>query len=798
MRHRPAFAPLAHAVWLGLVVLAGAGASSAMTGAALEGQRIIRIDLDVPPDTDTRRIRETIQTREGDTYRPGSVRRDVAALYALGQFEDVRADAYPADDGVRLVFRVRERPRVRAIRFVGDVKLSERKLREVLETQVGETVRPFLLKMDLEAVREHYRTEGYLFAEVGQETETVEGEVNVVYRVQAGVRLRVEAVRFEGNEAIADRELKRLMISVKSAGLLSKGRYEPALLRSDLLAIRELFRRKGYLDATVGHEILFDEAMERVYLVVRIRQGPLYEVERLIVRGNRLFDTDEILDAMTLRPAGPFSQEQLVEDIWAVERLYGRRGYVKRRIRVGKTFAEDRPAVTLTLNIEEGPRCTVNKVMIRGNRRTKDHVVRREVTLIPGDTINMDEMDETKRRLFNTGLFYSMQPVAGAEPVRVRLLDTEEPDKMDVIVEVTEGSMVELGLSAGWSSAVGPIGNIRLSHRNFDALNVPRSWRDVLRGDAFTGGGQKLTLSLSPGTEFRDYRLSWLNPSIYDSPYSGGFDVYYRDFEWFQYYDDSRAGLGLTFGRRYFRDLAVRLSPRIERVGIDDVDDGAPNDARDAEGTYDRRSLTLSASYDKRDNVFMPADGYKLSASVEMAGTLLGGEVDFLRETFEARWWRTVWDQKGWGKHVINVGGEMSLLHTTSSESVPIFDRLFMGGLGSVRGFRYRRVGPVDPATERQIGGEYMLVLNTEYEAPLVRDTLRGVVFADAGMLERSLGDVSFDRMRASVGAGIRLRLPQLGMHQVPIGLYFSLPIQREDTDKTEAISFTIGTGFEF
>jgi len=797
MRHRPALGPLVCAVWAALTALAGSAPSHIPSAADLEGRTIVRIDLDLPPGTDARRIRRALRLREGDPYRLAAARRDVASLYALGDFADVRADAYPADGGVRLVFRLRERPRLRAIRFEGDLRLSPGKLRPILESRVGEVMRPFLLKVDLEAIRDRYRSEGYPFAEVRQEVRQVPDGVEVVFHIQAGVRTRIEAVRFEGNQAIPDRELRKLMTCVKPGGMFRNGHYEPALLRPDLLAIRELFRRRGYLDATVGHEWIYDAAMERAFLVVRVRQGPLYTVDRLILRGNRVLDADTLRGAMGLRAGGPFSEEQLEKDIKAIGHLYGRRGYVKARIQVGKTFAEDRPAVTLTLTIQEGPRCTVNRVLIRGNRRTQDHVVRREITFIPGEPIDTDQVEETKRRLLNTGLFYSTEPIPAAEPVKVSFLETDRPDKMDVLVEVTEGKMVELALGLGWSSAVGPIGNIRLSHRNFDALDWPESWRDLLRGDAFTGGGQKFTLSLTPGREYSDYRLSWLNPAIRDSAYSGGFDLYLRDFRWSEYYDDGRAGVSLTFGRKLGRDLEVSVSPRVERVTIDDLDDSAPPDARKAKGTHDRRSLTLDASYDRRDNVFFPTRGYKLAASLEMAGTALGGDVDFLRETLEARWWRTVWDQKGWGKHIVNLGGEVGLLQSTSGD-VPIFDRFFMGGLGSVRGFRYRRAGPADPATGRQVGGKYMLLVNAEYEAPLIRDFIRGVVFMDAGVLEQSVGDISLDHVRSAIGAGVRLRLPQLGLQQVPIGLYFSAPIRKKDTDDTEAISFTIGTGFEF
>ena len=446
--------------------------------------------------------------------------------------------------------------------------------------------------------------------------------------------------------------------------------------------------------------------------------------------------------------------------------------------------------------MEEGPPCIVNKVMIRGNWRTKDHVIRRDVSLLPGERINTDKVKESKRRLTNTGLFFSSDPRHAFEaPVRISFLDTEFEDRSDVAVEVTEGGLGNVNVGAGWSSTVGLVGNLRLTLRNFD---FPTGEHSLLSALAWTGGGETLTLSLSPGTDFQDYRLSWFNPSVWDSPYSTGFDAYIRDFAWSQYYRDGRKGLALTFGRRFFEDLRITLAPRIERVEISDLSDAAPADAFAVEGTHNRRVLTLTASYDKRDNIHLPTTGYRLTAFTEMGGTLLGGDGDFMREGMEARGWWTVWDQVGWGKHVVNFGGEIGLLQSTGSKDVPIFDRLFIGGLGSLRGFEYQRVGPVEPASGRQIGGKYQATLNTEYEAPLVKDAIRGVLFVDAGMLERSFSDLDFSRVRAAMGIGVRIRIPQMGMQQVPIGLYFSSPIQKESTDKTESVSFSIGTGFEF
>ena len=798
MKHHSAHASFAHVVLLTMAaLLVTAHSALAQRGSALEGLEIRKIELDVPPAADLARFRETIRTHEGDAYDSRAIQDDISALYKLGGFADVRADTEPLDGGLRLIFRLRRIPKIREIRFHGNIVLSEKKLRELLQTRVGRPASPYLLKADVKTLRDHYHKRGYRFAEIRQETRSHDDGVALLFHIEAGAKLRVEAVQFEGNDAVSDRELRKVMLWTKAWSLLDRvGKFDPLLLSDDLAAAREVVRGKGYLDATVGHELLFDDAKQRLYIIVHIDQGPLYRLKQIEFQGTNVLQPDELRAVTKLQEGEPFSRNQLEQDLEALKALYGRNGYAKARIRAERMFSEDEPVLTLRFAVEEGPLCYVNKVMIRGNWRTKDHVIRRDVSLLPGDILNTDEIEKSERRLTNTGLFFQRDPeLAFDTPVKIFTFDTEFENRRDVIVEVTEGGAGAVMLGAGWNSNIGLVGNISLTLRNFDALDYPTSWREFANGLAWTGGGQKLTLSLSPGLDYNDYRLGWFNPSVYDSPYATGFTLYLTDFSWAQYYDEGRRGVSFTVGRRFSDELSVALTPTLEDVDISNLATSAPPAAFAARGSHDRRTLALSVAYDKRDNFLMPTTGYKLAASTEMGGTLLGGDVDFMHERFEARRWWTVWNQPDRGKHVVTCGGEIGLLQSTGSGSVPIFDRLFIGGIGSLRGFQSRRVGPVDPTVLRQIGGEYMALFNVEYSAPLYNDYLRAVTFLDTGTLTRSASDLSMNNVRAAMGFGFLIKPPQF---QIPIGLYFAMPLKKKGHDKREAISFNIGTAFEF
>ena len=802
MSHPRASASLACVISLALIALDTAGVAQTAPVQSCEGREIVRLDLDVPPGTDAARVRDAIRFREGDLYHEEAARAAVAAIYALGDFTKVSVEPLLIEGGVRVVFHLKVRPRVHDVRFEGDLGDAEKALLDLLQAKVGAAASPYSLKADREAIRSHYIDEGYLFADVRQETKDVPDGINIVYHIEAGPKLTVESIRFEGNAGVPDEDILPVMMGVKAGGILERGKYDPALLRSDLLAVRELLRRKGYLDATVGHEVLFDESKERAYLVVRILEGPLYRIERLTIQGAHIRSTDEVLGAMQSREEAAYSQEQLDKDIEAIRSLYGRIGYIKADVHIARSFSEKEPRVTLTLTLTEGEKYYVNKVMIRGNLITQDHVIRRAVTILPGDVANTDELEETKRRLKNTGYFSFRGAGEEGEAVRVRFIDSAQPGKVDVLVEVVEGSVGEFSVGAGYSSTNGLIGNVKLTHRNFDATAVPMSWAQIMRGEAFSGDGQEFSISASPGTIVNDYRLNWTNPSVWDSPYSVGFDLYLHDFDWADFYTEQRAGGSVTVGRRFFNDLTVSLTPRWEWVTIRDLDATAPEDAVKEKGRHERRSLALNVSYDRRNNLFLTSGGYRLDASVEMAGTAFGGDVNIVRETFDARKWWTICESRGWGeyflkgKQILNVGGSAGFIQSTGTDGVPIFERFFIGSLGSLRGFEYRRVGPVDDVFHKQIGGDYMLLANAEYEVPIIGDYFRFVMFVDSGSLGSTgagMGDV-----RLGAGGGVRLRLPIPGFERIPISLYLASPLVKRSYDQTEIFSFQMGTGFEF
>jgi outer membrane protein insertion porin family len=284
--------------------------------------------------------------------------------------------------------------------------------------------------------------------------------------------------------------------------------------------------------------------------------------------------------------------------------------------------------------------------------------------------------------------------------------------------------------------------------------------------------------------------FSFQNPSIYDTGYSLGFStfIFRRGRE---DYDEERKGGKITLGKEVLRGLVLRLTPDFEIIGVQNVDGNAPQIVKDIEGSSSKLSLGLSATLDRRDNPFIPTKGYEVDSSVEVSGL----DVDVVRFIVKAKKYNTIFDFVRWGKHVISYGGTFGIVESTTGEGVPIFERLFAGGSGSIRGFSFRGVGPIDPVTKEQIGGKVLIIGTAEYTMPVYSDMVRGAFFIDAGKADTDVNDINFSNMRASLGFGFRVRVPFLGNSVVSID--FGIPFISKSEDDEQTITFNFGgSGF--
>jgi outer membrane protein insertion porin family len=754
--------------------------------------RIIRkIEIKGNQRISTTAIRTSIRVREGDPYNPQMVSQDVDAIWAMGFFDNIEVELEEIPDGLRLIFVVTERTVIDEIRFQGNERIKTKRLMKLIEIKVGDYLRPYLLKLDEDKIKEFYIKKLYPRVEVQAESKIIDGKSAVIFNIDEGLKTRIAEIRFVGNESFKRRTLLRQMDIRRKRfpSFLFPGRFDEKIFKSDVVKVKEFYMNNGWLDVDVGWGITYNDR-GRMRITVHIKEGERYYVESLKIEGTKLFTEEELKEKLRLKEGGPFFLDAIEKDTYQIRLTYGEQGYIGARVEEKHTFSPEEAKVDVSFFIEERDRYFIEKIKIVGNDKTRDNVVRRQLTFYPGEKLDTEKIRDSQRRLTNTGYF----DMESGAPAGINFEPGTEPDKQNIIVEVKEGRTGMLRFGGGYGANVGAFGDISYTDRNFDLFDLPKSWDDFFRGNAFRGGGEILTLRFSPGFERTEILMSWTNPSVFDSPYSAGVSFFHY-LRWYREYQQQMSGSRISSGREIQRDFFVRLSPEFNNIHISRQraeKEDTPQAVLDAEGSHLKAGITLSAIINRTDNIYAPMKGYDGESSLEFAGL----DVDIVKYRLQATKYTTLFDVPKWGKHVIAYGGTLGVVQPTSGTDVPIFERFFAGGYGSLRGFQFRGVSPVDDRTGDQVGGNILMLLNTEYIIPIYRDIVRAAVFVDSGKADETVRDFNFDRFRVSTGVGLRLSIPFLGRSTIAID--YGIPIIRRDEDETQAFSFNFGGGGSF
>ena len=676
------------------------------------------------------------------------------------------------------------------VRFVGNERMSRRALRKVVRLAKGSMPDGYSLAADERAIAQRYNEKGYPLTTVRSAVGTpAEGQTVLTFYVSEGPRCFVEDVEFLGGRALPRKKLLSVLGSKRRRrpAFLFPGYLDEEVFRDDIWRIYQFYHESGYLDADVSGDITYSEDYRRAKLRFVIYEGPLYIVRRVSFEGNTVFREDELRGEIPLKEGERYSPDRLEEAKRRIRTMYGRQGFVDAADAMKATLRErvTYPAEGQTdvkFEITEGDRVFVRRIRIEGLTKTKDEVVRRNLTFYPGERADTEQMQESKQKLVNTGYFDRTE----REPVQIEVAP-EQGDLRDVVVRVKEGPTGSFSLSGGVSSVTGLFGQFGFQETNFDIGNWPSGWRDVFGGNALRGGGQTFGFSISAGTERTDMSVSFYEPSVRHGDYSFGTRLFTGVTFWDEF-DLEETGLELRVGRKIAKDSRGQITVGFKAMEMADVSQDASFEIARDEGDYDKLYLELEHRIDKLDNPFVPSRGYTTSVSLELAG----GDIETWKLlTNVTRYW-TVADIEDWGKHIFSLNGRAGVMKSYGGR-IPVFERFYAGGLYTIRGFDLRGVAPADPVTGDKIGGESMLIGSAEYSIPVVGDQLRLAAFLDAGYVEEQASDIfsGWGVLRAAAGFGLRWRIPALG--QVAITMDLGFPIREEDTDDKRRFHFSLG-----
>jgi len=738
----------------------------------LEGAPITSIEVRyVGPETIAKdRILANMRTKVGAPYSETTVEDDIRALYDTGKIQNVRIFGEPAGNGVRVQVILATRALVTEIEIDGAQSFKARTVRGKIKFKVPSPADAEKLEEGRQNIIDFYQRKGFTSVDVQLQLVTDEsrGTARAVYTINEGEKGAVRAIRFEGNTKFSDRVLRRQM-KTKALTLISffdkSGRLDQAQLQQDLDSVREYYQNHGYIDITIP-EVRQERTAKGVRLVVIVNEGLQYHVGKVVFEGQEVAK-DAGLRALTKMKEGSiYTPKGLKEDTKAITDGYGAGGFVDVDIRPQGTPAGP-GVVDLTYIISEGSRSFVERVNIAGNTRTKDKVLRREISILPGDVFNTVRVETSKNRLENLGYF---------EKVDTYPEDTGVPGRKDLLVQVEEKRTGALNFGAGFSTIESLLGFVELTQGNFDLLNYP----------TFTGAGQKFRARIQVGTKQQNYLLSLTEPYFLDQRLSLGGDLFYREAGFLSsVYDQRNYGFALDLRKPISPFLSVSLDYRLEEIDIFNVDIFASPLIQQEAGNRLKSEVSTTILWDTRDSVFLTRRGHRVVFTPQISGGFLGGNTQNYGFDLEgSQYFLFPFDI------ILTLNGEIGTIDVWGNgDRVPLFDRLFLGGANDLRGFNFRDVGPKDENGEA-LGGQSLARFTIEATMPII-PRVRGAVFYDTGFVNAGAYDFGTQHIVSDVGVGLRLDLP-IG----PLKIDYGIPIQKDNNTNGGKIQFSVGYQF--
>lgn len=751
---------------LSVVMVLGLATPVRDASAQGRGQVVQRVVVEGTQRIDPETIGSYLKLGVGDRFNRSRMDESLKALFATGLFKDVTV----RQEGATLLVRVVENPIINRIAFEGNKKVNASDLAQNISLRARSVYTRARVQAAVARLLGLYRTQGRFGATITPKViQRPQNRVDLVFEINEGEVTGIRRISFIGNKAFSDGELRGVVQTRESAWWRffgSRDIYDPQRLNFDKELLRRYYLARGYAEFRVISAVAeLTPDRKNFFITFTVFEGPVYKFgDTTIVSQLKGTQSKQFQRALNFKKGQRFNADKIEGAVNSMTDIAGTLGYAFVRVRPRTKVDNKSKTVSITFQIQEGPRVFVERIEIIGNRRTRDEVIRREVLLSEGDAFNTSKIRLSKRRLDNLGFF---------SKVEITNRPGSAPDKTIVVVSVVEKATGELTLGAGFSTQEGVLGTFGIRERNF------------------MGRGQDLSLNFLISQRSTGLDLKFTEPYFLGRNLSLGVDLFRRtrSFEDESGFDVRDTGFRIRLGYRLAENVSQQLRYELRNNTINNISSSASPFIRAEEGTNTTSAIGQTLAWDTRDNRFDPTQGFIISYSTDFAG--VGGSERWIKMIGRAAYYYSV--VPGW---VVSIGGEIGMIHGIGKE-VPLSERFFVGG-NSFRGFKFGGVGPRDLSTDDGLGGTkyYVLTAELSFPTPLPKEIgLRARIWTDIGSNwdSPSSGPTVFDSAspRVSIGVGFSWRSP-LG----PVRFDLGFPIIKKGPDEKQIFNFTFGTRF--
>ncbi len=730
--------------------------------------KIDRIDIVGIKKVEKEAVLEKIGAKPGMVLDNYLLKKDLEKIYSMKYFDSVEAHQDTEGGQNILRFTLKEKPIITKITFEGNDGLSDDDLKGQVKSKVFSILDTTTIKSDVQALLKFYEEKGYFLASVDfKEKKINEENIELIFNIKEYDKVKVKKINFLGNIAFKDDEIKSILQTQEDSlfsFMSGSGNFKEINFQNDIERLKYFYRMKGYLQINIGTpEITVSEDKKWVFITMKLTEGPQFTVNKIIFQGEVLFPEGELQEKMVLKENETFSEESLRKDIQMLTEMYQDEGYAFANVIRNLNVVPGENRVNVEFSFEKGRIAYFGKINIKGNSRSRDKVIRREITIKEGQKFNGTALRESRENVQRLG-FYEPDSI-----VFNTVSPKDKEDVLDIDVSVKEKNTGQIQLGAGYSTATGGFFQASITQANFRGL------------------GQSLSFSLNLAKTQNTFSVDFTEPYLFDSRWSLGGGVFVSNNDTSSSYSERKKGANVRIGYPILAFTNLYLEYKIEDTKIKDFEDPTINVELENGIASTVRSTIV---HDRRDDRSDPRKGFFLSYSTEYTG--VGGDKKWIKNEVEGRGYYPVV-----GDLIFRSRFIAARLDEVDSRKLPRTEKFTLGGSRNLRGYAYEDIGPMmnlarkDGSGVREdfnIGGEFMSFANVEFQHPLSREAgLKWVVFFDAG----HAGGLDSVRVYTDYGFGFRWFSP-IGV----LRFEFGYPLTGKFKEQGSQFHFDIGQFF--